>query len=71
MELTLQTGHEPDRWPEVVLKELLDNALHACELHDIRPEIHVTIADGTIRVEDDGPGLPPPSCGPFWTMASA
>ena len=29
-ELTLQTGHTPERWPEVVLKELIDNALDAC-----------------------------------------
>ena len=28
-ELVLQTGHERDRWPEAVLKELLDNALDA------------------------------------------
>ena len=30
-ELTLQTGHEPDRWPEVVVKELIDNSLDACD----------------------------------------
>ncbi len=56
-ELTLQTGHEPDRWPEVILKELLDNALDACETHRILPEIHVTTGDGAIRVQDNGPGL--------------
>jgi DNA topoisomerase VI subunit B len=56
-ELTLQTGHEPDRWPEVILKELLDNALDACETHGILPEIRVTTGDGAIRVQDNGPGL--------------
>jgi DNA topoisomerase VI subunit B len=30
-ELVAQTGHEPDAWPLVVLKELVDNALDACE----------------------------------------
>jgi DNA topoisomerase VI subunit B len=56
-ELTLQTGHGPDRWPEVILKELLDNALDACETHGILPELHVTINDRAIRVKDNGPGL--------------
>jgi DNA topoisomerase VI subunit B len=57
-ELTLQTGHEPDRWPEVILKELLDNALDACEAKDIAPNIVVTITKDAITVEDNGPGLP-------------
>jgi DNA topoisomerase VI subunit B len=57
-ELTLQTGHEPDRWPEVVLKELLDNALDACEDAGTLPEIVVTIASDRIAVADNGPGLP-------------
>jgi DNA topoisomerase VI subunit B len=56
-ELTLQTGHEPERWPEVILKELIDNALDACESHDIAPAIDVTITDRAIRVQDNGPGL--------------
>jgi DNA topoisomerase VI subunit B len=56
-ELTHQTGHEPDRWPEVVLKELLDNSLDACEEAEVLPEISVDITDHTIRVEDNGPGL--------------
>ena len=30
-ELIAQTGHQPDDWPLVVLKELIDNALDACE----------------------------------------
>ena len=30
-ELTAQTGHEPDKWPLVILKELTDNALDGCE----------------------------------------
>ena len=30
-ELQNQTGHGVDEWPLVVLKELMDNALDACE----------------------------------------
>ena len=30
-ELIAQTGHQPEAWPLVVLKELIDNALDACE----------------------------------------
>jgi DNA topoisomerase VI subunit B len=56
-ELTLQTGHEPNRWPEVVLKELLDNALDACEEAGTLPEITVSVTSDAIRVEDNGPGL--------------
>ena len=59
-ELTLQTGHEPERWPEVVLKELVDNALDAAESHGILPEIVVTVANDTIVVHENGPGLPAP-----------
>ncbi len=32
-ELIAQTGHQTDAWPLVVLKELVDNALDACEDH--------------------------------------
>jgi len=57
-ELTLQTGHEPERWPEVILKELVDNGLDACEGAGIAPEIIITLAPDAITVTDNGPGLP-------------
>ncbi len=57
-ELTLQTGHEPARWSEVILKELIDNGLDACEEAGQLPEIHVRVTDDSIMVEDNGPGLP-------------
>ena len=57
-ELTLQTGHEPERWAEVVVKELVDNALDACEEAGVLPEISITIDDTSITVQDNGPGLP-------------
>jgi DNA topoisomerase VI subunit B len=57
-ELIAQTGHQPADWPLVVLKELVDNALDACEDAGIPPEIMVTVAEGMIQVADNGPGLP-------------
>ena len=57
-ELTLQTGHEPERWAEVVVKELIDNALDACEEAGTLPEITLAIDKHTISVQDNGPGLP-------------
>ena len=58
-ELTAQTGHEPEDWPLVIIKELIDNGLDAGEEAGIAPVIHVTVARGKIRVRDNGPGIPP------------
>ncbi len=58
-ELIAQTGHQPDAWPLVVLKELMDNALDACEEAGVEPEITVKVDDGGITVTDNGPGIPP------------
>ena len=38
-ELTAQTGHDPDEWPLVALKELMDNALDACEEAGVAPVV--------------------------------
>ena len=57
-ELIAQTGHEPSSWPLVVLKELLDNALDACEESDVPPVIDVAVDSTGITVRDNGPGLP-------------
>lgn len=58
-ELTLQTGHGPDDWPQVALKELVDNALDAAETAGLSPAITVTVEDGALTVADNGPGLAP------------
>jgi DNA topoisomerase VI subunit B len=58
-ELVAQTGHEPDAWSLVVLKELVDNALDACEEAGIVPEITVRVEPRAITVIDNGPGIPP------------
>ena len=61
-ELVAQTGHETHRWPEVIIKELVDNGIDACEEAEVAPVIRVTITTGTnktrIVIEDNGPGIP-------------
>ena len=57
-ELVTQTGHEVTEWPLVVLKELLDNSLDACEEADIAPEIEVSADPAGLTVTDNGPGIP-------------
>jgi len=57
-ELVAQTGHDKKDWPLVVLKELLDNALDACEEAGTAPQIEVTVDGSGITVTDNGPGMP-------------
>src|SRR5262245_11971270 len=57
-ELVTQTGHQVGEWPFVIVKELLDNALDACEEADVAPEVTVSADAGGITVADNGPGLP-------------
>ena len=56
-ELVAQTGHQPDVWPVMVLKELLDNAIDAAEEAGIPPTIEVIVDDAGITVRDNGPGI--------------
>lgn len=58
-ELTMQIGHGPDDWPLVVVKELVDNALDACEEQGIAPAITVTVDEAGIEVSDNGVGIDP------------
>ena len=57
-ELTAQVGHGRQDWPLVAVKELIDNALDACEDARISPQIHVEISTAGITVADNGPGIP-------------
>lgn len=57
-ELVAQTGHQVEEWPYVIVKELIDNALDACEEAGIAPDILVTFDAAGIEVADNGPGLP-------------
>ena len=57
-ELTAQMGHTREYWPVALLKELLDNALDACEYANLAPVIAVELQDDALIVADNGPGLP-------------
>lgn len=58
-ELAAQTGHPRHQWPLVIVKELADNALDACEEAGVAPRITVTVDAAGITVADNGPGIPP------------
>jgi DNA topoisomerase VI subunit B len=44
-ELIAQTGTPTEDWPVYLLKELVDNALDACEEADRAPEITIAVGD--------------------------
>ena len=56
-ELQNQTGHGVEQWPLVVLKELVDNALDACEEAEVAPVISIAVEPGSIVVEDNAGGI--------------
>ena len=56
-ELQNQTGHSVYDWPLVVLKELIDNALDACEEAEVAPVISITVEPGSITIQDNGGGI--------------
>ena len=56
--LMARTGHSPSWWPVALLKELLDNALDACESVGIAPVLTVELQENALIVSDNGPGLP-------------
>jgi DNA topoisomerase VI subunit B len=58
-ELTNQTGHDAEDWPLVLVKELTDNSIDACEEAGIAPEIQIEVNGDKIIILDNGPGLPP------------
>jgi DNA topoisomerase VI subunit B len=57
--LTMQIGQPKHCWPAAILKELLDNALDACEGAGKKPDIRIAVEDDALVVEDNGPGIPP------------
>ena len=57
-ELTAQTGYPPRDWVVYVCKELIDNAIDACEEAGVAPEIEVKVTSTSIAVSDNGPGIP-------------
>ena len=58
-ELARRMGLGRELWLAAAVKELIDNALDACEEASIEPEIAVEIDDDFVVVSDNGPGMPP------------
>ena len=56
-ELQNQTGHGVGDWPLVVLKELMDNALDACEEAEVAPVISIAVKSGSITIRDNAGGI--------------
>jgi DNA topoisomerase VI subunit B len=56
-DLTARMGGSPGRWPAILIKELIDNALDAAE--GVRPpSVELTVTEDGFAVADNGPGLP-------------
>ena len=56
-ELQNQTGHSYEDWPLVVLKELMDNALDACEEAEVAPVISIAVSRSSITIQDNAGGI--------------
>lgn len=57
-ELQMQIGLGRKDWPLALTKELIDNALDACEVAGVLPDITVYATGRAVAVQDNGPGLP-------------
>ena len=58
-ELTTQIGYRKELWPLVLIKELIDNAIDACETAATTSiEIGVELDKDSLTVSDNGPGIP-------------
>lgn len=57
-ELTMQIGHDRPKWAIALARELIDNALDACESAGILPDIAVCLDNDSLTISDNGPGLP-------------
>jgi DNA topoisomerase VI subunit B len=57
-ELQMQLGFPKAQWPIALVKELIDNALDACETLGVLPDISVTVEPNAVSIRDNGPGLP-------------
>ena len=56
-ELVKRMGCARDKWLPTLVKELIDNALDACEEAGVAPEITIEDSQHRFTVSDNGPGL--------------
>jgi DNA topoisomerase VI subunit B len=56
-ELSMQLGAAPSGWGLVLIKELVDNALDACETAGTPSDIRVTLTPDGFTIADNGPGM--------------
>jgi hypothetical protein len=56
-ELQNQTGHSVSDWLLVIIKELTDNALDACEEAEVAPHLTVIVEQDRIIVQDNANGI--------------
>lgn len=57
-ELQMQIDFPKEQWPIALLKELIDNALDACETAGMLPDIAITLEPEALSIRDHDPGLP-------------
>ncbi|MFM7219406.1 MAG: ATP-binding protein, partial [Nodosilinea sp.] len=57
-ELGIQFGYPKAAWAIVLVKELIDNSLDACERCKISPQIEVELTRDSVSIQDNGDGLP-------------
>jgi DNA topoisomerase VI subunit B len=57
-ELVIQFGYDREEWPIVLVKELIDNSLDACEKSRTSPRIEVELTSDSVSIQDNGDGLP-------------
>ncbi len=57
-ELRAQIGYGAEYWPAAILRELIDNALDACEAADVLPMVTISTTDDCLIITDNGPGIP-------------
>ena len=56
-ELEMQIGHPKPLWLVAIARQLIDNALDACEITNRPPIVSVRRTDKYLEVKDNGPGI--------------
>jgi len=52
--LAMQIGFARAQWPIALLKELVDNALDACETAGALPDVAITLEPDALSIRDHG-----------------